>query len=156
MSNKITTTSKGLIMKILLTIIILLLLPILSAAEITLTPEKWETINRINRTWNHKIQSKPDQIHYNKPDHWTFPYDLQGDCEDYAIAKQRALVSVGIPSYMALCRTQRGIMHIVLVVKTDMGDFVLDCWHDNAINFAELKYKWYKIEGANGWYAILS
>lgn len=52
-----------------------------------------------------------------------------GDCDDYAVAKRHALMSHGLPASalrLAVTRTAWGERHLVLVVRTDRGDLVLD------------------------------
>jgi predicted transglutaminase-like cysteine proteinase len=52
-----------------------------------------------------------------------------GDCDDYAVAKRRRLIDHGLPASalrLAVARTDRGERHLVLAVRTDRGDLVLD------------------------------
>lgn len=52
-----------------------------------------------------------------------------GDCDDYAVAKRHALMGHGLPASalrLAVTRTAWGERHLVLVVRTDRGDLVLD------------------------------
>lgn len=44
------------------------------------------------------ITPKTDREHYGVEEHWTEPDDLFGDCEDYALAKMRALRERGFPA----------------------------------------------------------
>jgi predicted transglutaminase-like cysteine proteinase len=121
-----------------------------------LTPDKWKLIRKINKTWNDKIQYESDSNHYHKAEHWAFPFDGTGDCEDFAIAKRQALLSHGIDSRFATCWCETGGYHAVLVVQTDHGYFILDNRHDDVKGFSELPYKWDKIERENGkWYVIV-
>ena len=120
-----------------------------------LTEKSWSLIKKINRDWNDKIQYESDSQHYHKTDHWEFPLDLKGDCEDYAIAKKQALESHGIESHFACCWVETGGYHAVLIIQTDKGDFVLDNRYDEVRNYADLPYLWHRIERSGKWYEIL-
>jgi predicted transglutaminase-like cysteine proteinase len=52
-----------------------------------------------------------------------------GDCEDYALAKRRALIAQGWAGsnlILAVAKLPNGILHTVLVARTEGGDLVLD------------------------------
>ena len=53
----------------------------------------------------------------------------RGDCEDYALLKQKLLIERGWPSsslLMTVVRDEKGEGHAVLTARTSQGDFVLD------------------------------
>jgi len=107
--------------------------------KIPMTPGLWETLKRVNLEWNRKIEYQEDLDHYGQPEWWNFPEDHRGDCEDYAIAKRRALHELGIKSYFATCWTETNGYHAVLLVDTDKGTYVLD-------NRREYPRPWLKLE----------
>lgn len=88
-----------------------------------LTAERWAELVDVNHQVNGlPYQSDPSQYH--RPEFWS---DIEaagaGDCEDYAIAKQRRLVALGWPlDYvrLAVCLTEHGEGHAVLLV--DVAD----------------------------------
>jgi len=52
-----------------------------------------------------------------------------GDCNDYALTKRSELIRMGFPAgalRLAVTKTRRGEPHLILLVKTDAGDLVLD------------------------------
>lgn len=123
---------------------------------IILTNKIWKTICDVNRYWNWKIEYVSDKEHYGRLDFWTYPNDDKGDCEDYAIAKKRDLGSKKIPAYLATCRTEKGILHAVVLVDTDRGTFCLDNRKNQVWHYQEMDgYVWEKREWIDGkWYYI--
>lgn len=93
-----------------------------------LTENKWQELLDINAGNNANIVAITDQQLYHTVEFWTYPNGY-GDCEDFALAKRRELISHGWnPStlLMAVVRQQNGEGHAVLMVRTDRGDLVLD------------------------------
>lgn len=57
---------------------------------------------------------------------------LTGDCNDYAVTKRHKLIKKGIPEsdlVLTAVKTLDGQDHLVLVVRSDRGDLVLDNLH---------------------------
>lgn len=111
---------------------------------------------QVNKEINESVKYKRDIDLYQKPEHWT-PAILEGDCEDYALAKRKKLLELGYPlKYirLATCWTNFGEYHAVLIVTTDQGDFVLDNNHREPKTRQELMYKWDKIQQGSKWYKI--
>jgi predicted transglutaminase-like cysteine proteinase len=103
--------------------------PELEALDVTVTPETWATLVRINRTVNHRIEQVEDQELYGVPEKWAYPDEGKGDCEDIVLMKRRLLMQAGFPRQALLItvvRDHEGAGHAVLTVKTDRGDFILD------------------------------
>ena len=122
----------------------------------TLTRSSRAVLEDINRDVNRRITYKTDIEHwgwdnprYAHPhvedvDRWDYAEDGFGDCEDYALLKREILIEKGWPrstllmtivhaplrivSYQDGVRSEqiqyRG--HMVLTVKTNQGDFILD------------------------------
>lgn len=74
-----------------------------------------------------------DSVNYGVPDYWATPLqfmDMDGDCEDYAIAKFISLRQLGFPNdqmrIVVLDDTNLGIAHAILVVYIDGHAYVLD------------------------------
>ena len=75
-----------------------------------------------------------------------------GDCEDYALAKQAALLAVGLPAgavRLATARLPDGAFHAVVTVETTSGTLVLDNLHPAVVPFLALHYAWLKLQGAH-------
>lgn len=109
-----------------------------------LTKERWRELNEVNYTFNHAIRPITDLALYHKVEYWQYP-DGAGDCEDFALAKRRALIARGWPAQslvFATARTQAGELHAVLIANTDHGDLVLDNAHDFVELWSEMPYRW--------------
>lgn len=80
-------------------------------------------------------------------DHWKAA-DGVGDCEDYAIEKRRKLIAAGVPaSSMRYAFVEnKGEPHIVLIVRTDDGDRVLDMNTDTIYSADQTAFKWLSIQ----------
>lgn len=122
-----------------------------------LTSKRWKELIDTNFEVNKKVKYQEDMETYNRPDFWEIADDL-GDCEDYVLAKREKLGELGwdvlTDLSIALCWTDLGQYHAVLVVHTDRGDFVLDNRTDKVLPFAESGYRWDKIQKGNSWYSI--
>lgn len=73
----------------------------------------------------------------------------RGDCNDYAVTKRHELLTKGWPSSALLLAevvTNWGEHHLVLVVRTREGDFVLDNLTDRIRHWSETSYRWVKIQ----------
>lgn len=115
---------------------------IVEAAE--LNEALWQQLLTINAHYNAVIAPMTDQDQYNVAELWTYP-DTAGDCEDYALAKRRALMDAGwfaSTLLMTVVRQPNGDGHAVLTVRTDRGDLVLDnqdgmirLWSDTPYTF---------------------
>jgi predicted transglutaminase-like cysteine proteinase len=83
----------------------------------------------VNARLNRSIAPRTDQQAYGRSEYWTLPERGVGDCEDYALAKQKALIEQGIAPnrlYLAMVVGSPQDPHTVLVMRTGSGDFVLD------------------------------
>lgn len=113
-------------------------------SSFTLTPARWRQLNDINVAINKKIKPETDIEQYRLVEYWTYT-DQAGDCEDYALDKQRALEAAGWPEdalLLATARNEHGEMHAVLIASTDRGDFVLDNAQNFVTPWADMPYRW--------------
>ena len=95
---------------------------------VILTQSKWDQLLSINAGINMAVSPVTDQELYGRAEFWTYPQGA-GDCEDYVLAKRRALLDAGWFSstlLIAVVRQKTGEGHAVLLVRTDRGDLVLD------------------------------
>ena len=112
----------------------------------TLTEDRWQTLVAVNVELNRSIVPVTDADLYNVEERWTYP-DGFGDCEDYALAKRRALIQNGWdPSTLliAVVRQKSGDGHAVLMVRTDRGDLVLDNQDGSIRLWSETPYQYLK------------
>jgi len=93
-----------------------------------LTDGRWQQLLEVNTRFNSAISPVTDRDLYQVEEFWTFPRSA-GDCEDFVLAKRRALIQQGWnPSTLLITvvRETNGDGHAVLLVRTDRGDLVLD------------------------------
>ena len=95
---------------------------------VALTESNWKQLLSINSQINTTVAPVTDEQLYHVAEFWTYP-DGYGDCEDYVLAKRRALMKAGWPAstlLITVVRQQNGEGHAVLMVRTDRGDLILD------------------------------
>ena len=94
------------------------------SAKQRLNSDELSTLKKVNTSVNRKIKPRYD----GDVDVWS-ANATSGDCEDYVLAKRRALIKAGFSASalrIAYVKTRSGQDHAVLVVKTNKGDLVLD------------------------------
>ncbi len=99
-----------------------------SESRFQATPERLSELDTVNRLVNHSVEPATDMEIYGVSELWTLP-GARGDCEDYALLKQKTLIDRGWPSsslLLTVARDEKGEGHAVLTARTSQGDFVLD------------------------------
>ncbi|MDC9824522.1 transglutaminase-like cysteine peptidase [Devosia sp. ZB163] len=117
-----------------------------AVAASVLTDKRWEQLVDVNNLVNTAIVPVTDQDYYQVSEYWTYP-DGYGDCEDFALAKRKALIDAGWnPStlLMTVVRQPNGEGHAVLMVRTDRGDLVLDNQDGRILLWNETPYTYLK------------
>lgn len=97
-------------------------------AAFELTEPRWRQLLEVNAEINASIIPVTDAVLYKVEEYWTYPHGY-GDCEDFVLAKRRALIDLGWPAstlLVTVVREANGDGHAVLTVRTDRGDLVLD------------------------------
>jgi predicted transglutaminase-like cysteine proteinase len=112
---------------------------------VQLNETRWRELVDVNAHFNTTIIPVTDADLYQVEEFWTYPTSGYGDCEDYVLAKRRALIEAGWPAstlLISVVREPNGNGHAVLIVRTDRGDLVLDnqesmirVWHETAYTF---------------------
>lgn len=126
---------------------------------IELTEERWAQLVAINNQMNTEIVPITDQDLYQVAEYWTYPKGY-GDCEEYVLAKRRALIENGwdvSALLIAVVRQQSGAGHAVLMVRTDRGDMVLDNLQGSIKVWADTPYQFLKRQSqanAGDWVSI--
>jgi predicted transglutaminase-like cysteine proteinase len=72
-----------------------------------------------------------------------------GDCNDYAVTKRHQLLERGWPSRALLLAevvTRWGEHHLVVVVRTKQGDFVMDSLNSTIRPWAQTPYRWARVQ----------
>lgn len=102
----------------------------------------FDDLSAVNRAVNAAITYAPDPGR----DRWCLPGET-GDCEDFALEKQRRLFALGWGSAdarLALGKTPAGEGHAVLIAR----GLVLDNRHDQIVPPAGADLAWLKIQTA--------
>lgn len=97
----------------------------------TVTDADMAAAARLNARINRAIRPVADD------DVWRDDTNV-GDCEDYALAKRKALIAAGWApgqALIALADLPDGRAHAVLILRTDRGDLVLDNLHDDILHW---------------------
>jgi predicted transglutaminase-like cysteine proteinase len=85
-----------------------------------------------------------------------------GECHDYAVTKRHELLERGWPSRSLLLAevvVPWGEHHLVVIVRTDKGDLVLDNLNAGIRPWSNTPYKWVRIQSPgdpNLWMTIAS
>lgn len=117
-----------------------------------------DQVAAVQRTVNAGVTYRTDAEQYGLPDLWRdAKLGGAGDCDDFALAKRRALLDAGAELAalrLAICRTPAGELHVVLIVTTERGDLVLDNLREAPVMRQELPYTWIAIEEAGQWFTV--
>lgn len=115
----------------------------------------------VNARINRSIAPRTDRQTYGRSEYWTLPDRGVGDCEDYALAKQKALIEQGVPPnrlYLATVVGSPQDPHTVLVMRTDGGDYVLDNLSSRVKPWQATRYTFMKMQNSRDrrrWDAVL-
>lgn len=128
-------------------------------STVQLDLRRWATLVQVNNDVNRAIQPMEyrDDTTF---DTWRIS-PKQGDCNDYAVTKRHELLNEGWPSHSVLLSevvTAWGEHHLVLLVRTDGGDFVLDNLHAQIRHWSQTGYRWVRVQSPNDpqlWSTIL-
>ncbi|KQZ59767.1 transglutaminase [Rhizobium sp. Root149] len=110
-----------------------------------LTQETWSTLVEVNRSVN-LIPAMTDMDIYGVEEFWTYPVDA-ADCEDFVLQKRKLLMERGFSASNLLITVvlqPDGSGHAVLVVRSGLGDFVLDNLRAEIRNWSETEYTYLK------------
>ena len=108
-----------------------------------LTAGIWHDLNSVNMAVNQSMTPREDIELYGASDFWTLARNF-GDCEDFMISKKRALIDAGWRADQLLYAVVEGIdtpYHAVLIVRTELGDFVLDNLTDRIVAWENSGYR---------------
>ena len=117
-----------------------------SDTPMRLTPERWKTMLGINHQVNSTVDPVTDMDEYGVQEYWAYP-KAAGDCEDYVLAKRRALMEDGFPAsdlLITVVLQPNGDGHAVLTVHTDRGDFILDNMRNRVALWSDTEYTYVK------------
>jgi predicted transglutaminase-like cysteine proteinase len=106
-----------------------------------------DLLQRVNLGVNVAIKATIDWVQWATAERWDYAETGLGDCEDYALLKQRWLVSAGLHRDAVLVTVVTDLAgdgHAVLTVRTDQGDFILDNMVDDMKLWRETPYSFVK------------
>ena len=130
------------------------------AAPERMTELLWQEVVAVNMDINDHIKPVNDVDLYGKDEVWAYPAQGQGDCEDYVLAKRRALEVRGLSIanlLITVVKKPDGEGHAVLTVRTDRGDYILDNLTDAVRAWEETGYRFLKRQASDNtgrWVAI--
>ncbi|MCI4662397.1 MAG: transglutaminase-like cysteine peptidase [Neomegalonema sp.] len=111
---------------------------------VRLSDAAMKALDWVNRQTNAAFEPVTDIKAHGVSDLWQMP-SITADCEDYVIAKRAALIARGWPAEALLIGVVKGTLspyHAVLIVRTDLGDLVLDNMRDDILGWTQSGYEW--------------
>lgn len=114
---------------------------------IKLNGTRWAQLTEVNRRVNRAISPEPNTGGVMQ-EKWVIN-PVSGDCNDYAVSKRHELLAKGWPSRALLLAevvTSWGEHHLIVVVHTVDGDFVLDNLNPNIRSAAQAGYRWVRMQ----------
>ncbi|MBB3595728.1 putative transglutaminase-like cysteine proteinase [Rhizobium sp. BK529] len=129
------------------------------AAVVALSTYADKQLRAVNASVNRSIVPRNDASGKVSDDVWEVNVK-SGDCEDFALTKRDHLIAMGWSSKalrIAVARTPYGEGHAVLVVKTNVGDLVLDNRTNAIKTWDKTDLNWVMIQSADDprvWYEL--
>jgi predicted transglutaminase-like cysteine proteinase len=120
---------------------------LLRRAHVAMTQARWSDLVNVNLDVNRSIVPEANDLGV-LGDRWAVAPPA-GDCNDYAVTKRHALLARGWPSRSLLLAEvvmAGGEHHLVLVVRTSRGDFVLDNLSPTIRPWSQAPYRWVRIQ----------
>lgn len=111
-------------------------------------------LKRLNRSINSRVFQREDIRTYGVEEYWTPSGGgpgAAGDCEDIALEKQIELTRLGLPAgsaRLAVVYHRNLGLHVVLVVRTTRGDYVLDSATHAVKPWSGTPYQWLRMQSA--------
>lgn len=128
-------------------------------------PRDWEdSLGRINLQVNRHVRQVSDKMRFGQADVWQASgvgRGAAGDCEDIALEKRRLLIDAGAPPdhlLLAVAYGRSGVgLHLLLIARTEKGDFVLDSRTSTITPWSNAPYTWVAIQSPtspDAWYSL--
>jgi len=129
--------------------------------KVVLDDQKRAVLMAVNDSVNRAISYRGDPQNFGVANLWRLDaMGGSGDCKDYALAKQQALIAAGLPKEalrLAIVKTRSNELHAVLTVDTDRGDYVLDSINPAILSWDDTSYSWLSRQSAGdplNWVAV--
>jgi predicted transglutaminase-like cysteine proteinase len=121
---------------------------------ISWTTEIHQRLSDLNARVNDEIAFVSDMDNLGLEEHWGFPKDCRGDCEDFVLEKRERLVDLGFPrASLTIAFAFHEVQffpHAVLLVETTTGTWVLDNLYDEVLCWDAVPYKYTRREQPDG------
>jgi predicted transglutaminase-like cysteine proteinase len=117
--------------------------------RLDLTAERMADLTAVNLKINRNIRPERNTLGL-AGEKWLIA-PTSGDCNDYAVTKRHELLEKGWPSRSLLLAEvvmPSGEHHLVVVVRSRQGDFVLDNMSSSIRPWAQTPYRWVRIQSA--------
>jgi predicted transglutaminase-like cysteine proteinase len=118
--------------------------------RVKLTPERLRDLTTVNAEVNAAIRPEPN-VEGVAGEKWLIA-PVAGDCNDYAVTKRHQLMASGWPPRSLLLAeviTHWGEHHLVVVVRTQSADLVIDNLNANIKPWTRTNYTWVRIQTPN-------
>ena len=115
-------------------------------SAVALTPKVMGVLQRVNAEVNRRVRPMTDWAHHGVEERWSYPAGI-GDCEDYVLAKRRALMRHGFAAgglLVTVVKQPNGEGHAVLSVRTNRGEYILDNVDQRVRHWSETPYRYVK------------
>jgi predicted transglutaminase-like cysteine proteinase len=109
------------------------------ASRVALTAARLAELSEVNRAVNAAIVPTPDTSKFR---YWRLNV-AAGDCNNYAIQKRHELLNRGWPAgalALTVAKTSWGEGHLIVTVRTDQGDLVLDNLRSKIVSWRQTGY----------------
>lgn len=132
-------------------------------AAIALPALDLNQLRSVNRHVNGHVRQMSDERAFGEGEVWRASGDgpgAVGDCEDLALQKMVELRAAGYPAsslLLAVAYHRRIGLHTVLVVRTQMGDYVLDNMTWSVKPWTKVNYSWLSVQSPadpSRWYKL--
>jgi predicted transglutaminase-like cysteine proteinase len=114
---------------------------------VRLTDERWADLEEVNLKVNRSIRPERNVLGV-AGEEWVIN-PSRGDCNDYAVTKRHQLLKRGWPARSLLLSevvVPSGEHHLVLVVRTNRGDVVLDNLTSRVQSWNRTAYQWVRVQ----------
>ena len=128
--------------------------PLGEQTRVRITRRGFKELFRVNRLVNIVIKPLSDLENYGEVEKWAYPDNGYGDCEDLASLKKKLLVGAGWPRgalvLAAVYEEKTRTGHVLLIVRTNIGDYALDNRTNDIVRWDRIKdYYWSKLQSAH-------
>jgi predicted transglutaminase-like cysteine proteinase len=124
-----------------------------------LTPQRWADLMEVNAGVNRGIAPERNLLGL-AGEKWLIS-PARGDCNDYAVTKRHDLLARGWPSRALLLAevvVPDGEHHLVVVIRSAQGDFVLDNLTGAIKPWSKAPYRWVRVQTPSNpkWWAAIT